>query len=721
MRVPELATLSPRTRQTLLFAGAVVLAAIAYLVNLRAAVDFDLDEVMYTIAGRNVAGHGSLSWAADPIAVHPPLHFLLLGAWAVLTGTVHGPPLDAIFTARWLGALVSVANVVMVGLLCRLYCRNSRAVAAAMALAIVDGFLLRFGRTALIEPTAILAGLIVVYLALRLRYAATARYVTVVGAVSGVALLVKEPLLFFVLVPVLAAALERDPAFLRRSGAAVLVGGLIWTVFPIWAALGGAGGWWWSEHRTNLDRLAGFLQASGMNRPGVSSTGVFGTTFAMYASGYLIFAAGAVGLLRLAWTAGVLRRRAARSRPASLVAFGVLSFGFLGYCVLFGQANEQLTAYSAAPAVLLAVLGWGTPMPRAVVAATTVLFLAGVAAWVGNVALTRDDATSRMGRYLTTYDACAPVNATGDAQRWLPVLPRNRVASQADGVSALGDGVRLFLLSRKDSAMRYGVSSPELDAWVRRNGQPVQQFESRRYRTIELWSVAADVPAVAGSACFNPAAPVASNASVGRFLGLLSGALLLVCATGFAAARHSGGTGVTPARRTSAGSRRAEIGAAAASRWAALRNAAGSRWAEIRATAARRRAALRNAAGSRWAKIRATAARRWAALRNAAGSRWAEIRATAARRWAALRNAAAARWAGATSRRADATAAAAAQWAAATRPAPVPVPAAARDVAAARTDALRNSHPEGIVAARSGQPDRIGAAEVVVGSRRGGS
>jgi hypothetical protein len=101
MRVPELAALTYRTRHALLFAGAVLLAATAYLVNLRAAVDFDLDEVMYTIAARNVVEHGSVSWSTEPIAVHPPLHFLLLGAWAVVTGTVRGPMLDALFTARW--------------------------------------------------------------------------------------------------------------------------------------------------------------------------------------------------------------------------------------------------------------------------------------------------------------------------------------------------------------------------------------------------------------------------------------------------------------------------------------------------------------------------------------------------------------------------------------------------------------------------------------------
>ncbi|GIE97072.1 hypothetical protein Ari01nite_45370 [Paractinoplanes rishiriensis] len=522
----------------MIFGGAGLLAALAYLVNLRHAVDFDLDEVMYAVAAQNVARHGSISWSAEPTAVHPPLHFLLLGGWSILTGTAEAPVLDAVFAARVLGALVSVATVLMSGLLSRLYRRSDLVLGAVLGLVVVDGFLLRFGRTALIEPTAVLTGLVVVYLGLRLRWAPGSRYVPLVGAVSGIALLVKEPLLFTVLVPVLAAALEQDWQFLRRAAAAVLVGFGVWAVFPLWAVLGGAGGWWLAEHRTNLDRLAGFLQLSGMNRPGVSSTGILGSTFATYLSGYLIFVFGVAGLLRLLWTSGVLRRRAARSRPASLLAFAVLSFGFLGYCVLFGQANEQLTAYSAVPAVLIGVLGWHTP-PRVVIAA---LLLTGVVAWCLNVPLARDDATLRMGTHLTNSAACEPVNATGDAWRWIPVLPRNRVESQPDGPAALASGTHLFLLSRKDSAMRYGVSSPELDTWVRGHGVRIREFPSRRYQTIELWSAPGPVPARTAP-CGNPAAVVAPNASAGLFLGLLGGALALVAVGGIAA-------GGAPSRRS---------------------------------------------------------------------------------------------------------------------------------------------------------------------------
>ncbi|WP_306204211.1 phospholipid carrier-dependent glycosyltransferase [Actinoplanes sp. RD1] len=529
------ASLSPG-RSRWAYASIMVVAAAVYLVNLDQALDFDLDEVMYSLAGQNVAASGSVSWGAEPVSVHPPMHFLLVGLWTLVTGTAHGPIIDALYAARLLGAVFSILTVAMTGLLARRFTTDSRLIAAAMGLVALDGFLVRFGRTALIEPTAVLAGVVVVYLAVRLRTASEPRYVVVVGLASGVALLVKEPLLFTVLVPVAAAVLEHDGRQVRRSAAAVLVGLLVWGVFPLWAVTGGAGAWWLSEHDISLRRISGLLQVSGLNRPGVSSTGVFGDTFVTYAGGYLIFALGAAGLLALAYRGGLFHRRRLAAGPATLVAFGLLSYAFLAYCVVLGQANEQLTAYSAVPAVLLTVLAWGSRPPKALVAAWLIAALVGVATWTFTVALARDDATARMGRYLTANAACAPVNATGNALRWAPVLSRNHVEAYRDGDTAVAAGVRLFLLSPKDSRMRYGTSSPELDAFVRSHGAPVVAFASRRYERIELWQVSGPIRGEAAVTCGNSRPPVSSQASAPSFL-MLFGAVLLLGATASTGAR----------------------------------------------------------------------------------------------------------------------------------------------------------------------------------------
>ncbi|AGL20813.1 glycosyltransferase family 39 protein [Actinoplanes sp. N902-109] len=522
VRSPELTdTARPvRRRDGWIFAGALVVAVVAYAVNLRGALDFDLDEVMYTFAGQNVAGAGSVSWGPEPIAVHPPGHFLLLGGWMLLTGTAHGPTVEALMGARWLGALCSVLTVALVGLLARRYTRNGWLMGAAMLLVTFDAFLLRFGRTALIEPTAVLAGLLVVLLAVRLRHAPSPVYVGVVGLASGVALLIKEPLLFTVGVPLLAGVLERDWAFFRRAAAAAGIGGLVWGAFPLWAVLNRAGGWWWSEHDTSLNRLAGFLQVSGLNRTGVSSTGVFGDTFRTYAGGYLIFGLGAAGLLVLAFRGGLFHQRRLGTRDASLVAFGVLSYGFLAYCLLLGQANEQLTVYSVAPAALLTVLAWG-PAFRGTAVICAVAALAGIATWGLTVAAVRDDGTERMAAVLTRDYACIPVNATGNALRWAPALTRNHVESFPDGGAALRAGIRLFLLSPKDSRMRYGTSSPQLDTFVRRYGTRLQSFPSRRYERLELWSVPTALPAT--RECGNQRPPVSARASARSFLALTGG------------------------------------------------------------------------------------------------------------------------------------------------------------------------------------------------------
>ncbi|WP_067508163.1 glycosyltransferase family 39 protein [Actinoplanes sp. TFC3] len=535
---PAVARTSPSKKDWVIYAAALAVAAVAYLVNLRGALDFDLDEVMYTIAGQNVAGAGSVSWGIEPTAVHPPGHFLLLGGWMLITGTAHADTIDALMSVRYLGALFSVLTVALAGLLARRYTRNGWLVGAVMVIVAFDGFLLRFGRTGLIEATAVFAGLLVVYLAVRLRHAASPIYLGVVGIASGIALLIKEPLLFTIGVPLLAAVLERDWTYFRRATAAAGIGGLIWGAFPLWAVLGGAGRWWWSEHDTSLNRLAGFLQVSGLNRTGVPASGVFTDTLRTYAGGYLIFGIGAVGLLVLIFRGGLFHKRRLSTRDASLVAFGVLSYGFLAYCVLLGQANEQLSVYSVCPAVLLCVLAWG-PAPRLTGIICAVTAIVGVALWGLNIAAVRDDGTERMGTFLATNYSCVPVNATGNALRWAPALTRNHVESFTDGGAALRAGIRLFLLSPKDSRMLYGNSSPTLDHFVRSYGTPLRSFPSRRYERLELWSVPTAIPA--SRDCGNTRPPVSTQASAARFLmlaGALIGLVALVMYTWHAVARR---------------------------------------------------------------------------------------------------------------------------------------------------------------------------------------
>jgi hypothetical protein len=75
--------------------------------------------------------------------------------------------------------------------------------------------------------------------------------------------------------------------------------------------------------------------------------------------------------------------------------------------------------------------------------------------------------------------------------------------------------------------MRYGISSPELDAWVRAHGRPAYRLASRRYDTVELWSVAGPAQAAA-EPCGNAGPAFAANASSARFVDLLLAVIVLV-------------------------------------------------------------------------------------------------------------------------------------------------------------------------------------------------
>lgn len=529
-------------RPWLIFAAGALIAAVGYFTHLDRAPDFDLDEVMYTLAGQNAAGQDSLSWNALPIAVHPPLHFLLLAAWLELTGRSSDGLVQAIFAVRQLTAALSVLNVLLIGALARWYTRGAAAhvrgwlVAGAILLAASNGFLLRFGRTGLIEPVALLAGLLVVYLSLRLHRASDPVHVSVVGLITGVALLVKEPLLFTVLTPLLTAVLRRSRADGWRAAAGLMVGFLLWLTFPLWTAINGAGGWFADEHRVSAGRLIGLLQVSGLNRAGVSASGTFAATAWQYAGAYVMFALGAAGLLRAVYRCGVLRGRPADPTVASLVAFGLLGYGFLGYCLVLGQANEQLTVYGSAAAILLGLLGWSVPPGPArpavrwiVVAGCALGVILGVASWTVTFAVGRDDGTVAVGRFVTAaLPRCVAVNATGNAMRWAPVLPGNRVASHTSGPDAVGDGVTVFLLSPKDSRFRYGNSSPELDTWVRANGRLLYRAPSRRYESLQVWSVGGPPAAGSGRDCVAAMPAPAANAPAGQFVLMVAAMLVLL-------------------------------------------------------------------------------------------------------------------------------------------------------------------------------------------------
>ncbi|MGN6608715.1 MAG: ArnT family glycosyltransferase [Jatrophihabitans sp.] len=527
----------------LVLLGGAALAALTFLINLSSAPDFNFDETVYALAGQHIGGGNAVTFEYSPILVHPPLFFLAVAGWLGLTGHLHSGVVTTIHAGRYLNAAFDIGLVVCIGGLARQWtvgrpsAARGRVVVLAVVLAALNPFLIRFGRTLILEPMAVLAGIGTIAVAWRLRHASTALYVAAVGGMIGVTILIKEPALFIVLAPLVAAILQRAGRQVVRDVAALAVGAVLWSAFPLWAASIGQWHNFQDTQTLSIRRLFGVVQVTGLNRPGVNRSASALDTLWQYLGGYVLFLLGAVVLLVAAWRWARARLRLADEALASVVALGVTTYAFLGYSFVAGQSNEQLTVYAVPAAVLLATVGLDRLVQtssrdtavRAGTAVAAVATVLGLASWLQYSIIASDDATARVERYIRAhYAACIPINSTGDTTHWAYTLRTNPITEYTTGPEALQQGVHLFLLSPKDADLRYGPSSPELEAWIKSHGREVFAASSTTSDSISLWEVGTPV-VPAGSTlpgCVDPLPKPDEPASALKF-GAIGGGLLL--------------------------------------------------------------------------------------------------------------------------------------------------------------------------------------------------
>ena len=206
-----------------LIAVCVGVAAAGLGYNLFSSPDVLYDEAAYTWAAQQVAQGWHLTLDNQPFFVHPPLMFLLQAGWLRLTGQATAALPSAIRSARLLAASAGAADVLLIaGMGYRLAGaagpRQRRAITIVVAcLAAVDPVLTRYDRQNVIEPYALAAGLLTLHAAWHLADRGALRYVSVTGLLGGLTLLTNEIAFALVVVPLLAAILQRDWPLIRRS------------------------------------------------------------------------------------------------------------------------------------------------------------------------------------------------------------------------------------------------------------------------------------------------------------------------------------------------------------------------------------------------------------------------------------------------------------------------------------------------------------------------
>jgi O-antigen/teichoic acid export membrane protein len=476
--------------------------------NLFSSPDVLYDEAVYTWAAQQVAQGWHLTLDNQPFFVHPPLMFLLQAAWLRLTGQGATALPSAIRSARLLAASVGAADVLLIAALGYRLAgaaapRQRRAITIVIAcLAAVDPVLTRYDRQDVIEPFALAMGLLTLHAAWQLADRGALPYVSVTGLLGGLALLTNEITVTLVVVPLLAAVLQRDWPLIRRSAAALAISAAFALLFLAWAAEIGLPGPFMNVQTSVLRRLVGLVQINGLNAPGVSLVGSVRQSMSQYSTSYIVLA---MGLAALVWCCLRSNHRSGNFLMAWLMA----SYGMAAYIVAAGTLNEQFFVYFLPAAMVGSVLfadalivgrrsrrrhrrrgGVRLRLAAGIACCAGVLGLSAVS-WAANY-VGAGNGSVRISQFIAArLPPCAAVNASGDAEKYSYMLGGRRLPLFYVGAAALADGVHYFVLAPNDAIEREGNMSPALAAWIIDHGQRLADFPSPVYRTVQLWYVPA--------------------------------------------------------------------------------------------------------------------------------------------------------------------------------------------------------------------------------------
>ena len=502
--------------------------AIAWRINRTP--DIFTDEIIYTRLGVRVGGEGALVWDnGQPFIVHPPLYFLLEGLFENLTGH-HATPLygagdifASVYHARLLNALLSALTALLLFWIgYRL--RGPWLGLLLAALFILDPFVIRTNRRAMIETSAALfslVGLAVLLSADRQKPLRLWRGI-LAGLAFGAALLTKE-LTFVILLAVLLLAVWEAARWAIRHWkknapgrqstyphtAAVLVVSVLvalvtYSLYPVWVIIAGNWDEYYEVKGLGLERLLGLVQLTGWNRPGQSLGALLLQRLQDYGSTYLVMGFGGLAVIALL----IWGRRDRNNRL--LAALGLVYYPFFAFLALVGTGNDQFFYFLLLPSILL--VGYtGFLLNDLRSASHSFLSLDRLPSWMGKGLLlfllilvfpfnaflwARDYGQGTDNGYtqLTAYVRAqlppdAPLNASGDPIKFRYFLPDQPIAAAATSQEAQALGLHYFVLAPKDVRSGYGRITPELANWIRSNGVLLFATGGNSYGKIYLYRV----------------------------------------------------------------------------------------------------------------------------------------------------------------------------------------------------------------------------------------
>jgi hypothetical protein len=458
---------------------------------------------------RAAGGSGGGLVVQDPrVGPIEPLHALGVGVWlraSEARSSLEGVVREARVPSRFLLGGVVGLTVVLFLLLMRVGPGSGAAAgpgpappqqgwrrwrlggaALAGALVALDPLLVQSGRAATGTILAVLLAVGTVALAWGVPARPALRWLPLVAAGGGLALLVSPLALPVLAVPVVAELLQGRYQDAWKDMAALGLAVALWLLLPVWVA--GQG----------LDAgQAGWL----LGRP--PGRGSVAGSISDAPLTWLLLAAGVTAAV-LTWR----HRSGARSDnglgAARLLAWMATSAAGALVAIAVGYPAEQAlpfavpaAAVSVAVGAALLVAAAGTAEGRRVaggwVGAGVGVVLVGLLAaqavdWDGRYARAADDG---LGRLVATVGAevpaCSAVNASGPDDRARLLAAGVTVTDFSDGPAAHAAGVRYFVLT--GGTGQGGPMTPSLAAWVRQHGTRLAAHPSRSLSGVELWRV----------------------------------------------------------------------------------------------------------------------------------------------------------------------------------------------------------------------------------------
>jgi 4-amino-4-deoxy-L-arabinose transferase-like glycosyltransferase len=489
----------------------VTITAVAVLVrSYRLGPSFGLfvDEITYLHIGRSMATDGSVNLYGEPFFLHPPLFFVFeaLVLWVVqMPEDVFGE----IYRMRYLSVAFAGASA---GTILTLVHRSTLSwISAAVAAGFyaIDPFAVKITSRVLLEPAAglwVLLGYSVLVVSLtssdRRAPHGESRTITdrrstrpllwiAAGVFFGLAVLTKEPVALFTLVPLAAAAvLGWVPR--RQALMTGVVAIITYLPYPIYAASRGEWATYLEQKFTGVLRLGGVVQMTGFNVEGsVPFAERVIERLDTFAGTYAILAFGVFAIPYL-----LLRGRSAE-RLLALWAGSAYTYG--GFSIIQGTLEEQFFYYVLLPGLIVAVIaihraGYERqvhirPVRLATVGCLLLYLGFSGAAWY-EVRTQRDDSYAQLATHLARE---APegvgiaVGATSETAQfvlrpWAPAL-----VSDPDSIVALDlSYVVVGTKSLKDGTAN---AAPDLFEFLAEHGELRFRDDGRTVGTLLLYEV----------------------------------------------------------------------------------------------------------------------------------------------------------------------------------------------------------------------------------------